>query len=94
MLTLAKSLEFNEYVKPIRLAPLNHEASGKAISTGWGNANPTGSTPPITPDALQEVELYIIPQYDCRELYNETSVVDETMICAGDGPLKGACKYF
>lgn len=85
-------LTFNDRVKPIRLAPLNHEPNGSCINTGWGNSNYFGTFPPIVPDQLQKVELMIIDRETCNKRMGTINMVDKSMICAGNGPRKGACQ--
>jgi len=93
VITLASALELNEYVQPLRLPPRSHISSGKCINTGWGNAHPTGGIPIIIPDALQAVELEIVPYETCSSIYESLLPLDSTMMCAGADQWKGACMF-
>jgi len=94
LIVLATPLVLNDRVKPIRLAPHNHEPkpNGTCVNTGWGNSNYFGTFPRMIPEQLQKVELKIIERSKCQERMGAIKKVDNTMICAGDGPRKGACQ--
>ncbi|CAG7785692.1 unnamed protein product [Allacma fusca] len=82
VMTLSSPLVFNDRVKPLRLPAANANPVGQlCVTSGWGNANPTGENPPIYPDVLQAVNLTVITNEECQERQSE-AYVDETMICA------------
>jgi secreted trypsin-like serine protease len=91
IITLSSPITFNDRVQPLRLAPQGHEPTGRVVNTGWGNANPSGGTPAIVPDALQKVELNIVDRATCRTRYAGINTVTDSMVCAGNGALKGSC---
>ncbi|CAG7833159.1 unnamed protein product [Allacma fusca] len=84
VITLSSRLMFNDRVKTLRLPPANANPVGQScVVSGWGNANPSGDSPPIYPDELQAVNLTVINNEDCQERLSE-SYIDETMICTND----------
>lgn len=82
VITVTVPFTFNEWVQPLPLAPEGYDHSGVCWNTGWGNANPTGGTPIMIPDALQKIPLEIVPRANCSEAFNGINPVDETMVCA------------
>jgi len=95
VITVTEPFQINEWVQPLRLAEAGYDATGSnCTNSGWGNANPSGGTPVIIPDALQFVTLEAIPQENCTAAYIGESPVDETMVCARgltDDSYTGSC---
>ncbi|KAI7803509.1 trypsin II-P29-like [Triplophysa rosa] len=82
LLELSSPVEFTNYIWPICLAATGSTfgAGTKSWITGWGlliaNSNQL-------PDILQEVEIPIVSDTDCKNAYKGASVVTDNMICAG-----------
>jgi len=93
VIELAEPVTLNDRVQPLRLAPADSKPEGETcINTGWGNSRPSGGTPAIVPDQLQEVELEILPQDECVRVYSGINTVAPGMICGHDrAGGKGAC---
>jgi len=94
ILKLETPLEWNEYVKPMRLAEKGEEPAGGTvcINSGWGSTS-TGNFPAM-PAKLQYVELPIVEREKCQDNYNGINNVDSGMICGGQdqgeiGPCSG-----
>lgn len=88
---------FNNYVKPIRLAPKNHYPSplARCITSGWGNDNRLGVLPVLqtTPNGLQVVNTTIVPRAVCNIPYliGSRSLITRNMICSTNGLIQGTC---
>jgi len=83
VLKLDVPLEFNDIVKPIKMAePGSDVAAGTVcINSGWGSVSHTSA--PSMPNKLQYVELPIIAREECQADYEGINGVTEGMICAG-----------
>ncbi|XP_064425514.1 serine protease 33-like [Latimeria chalumnae] len=105
LLQLRSSVTYTDYILPIWLpASSVHFPEGyKCWVTGWGDINYNVSLP--SPQTLQELQVPIIEQKRCIQLYqhNPNITILDNMICAGykegkKGPWKGdsggplACK--
>ena len=96
VIVLDSPVELNERVQVLPIAAYQSdndiEPSGTCTLTGWGNSNPTGGQPVIIPEALQTVQLDIIPHRECALNYLLVANVRKTMVCANDrSGGKGAC---
>ncbi|KAK0393410.1 hypothetical protein QR680_000198 [Steinernema hermaphroditum] len=84
IIELTKNVEFNDYVKPIKIRLNDTELRTKlGYLTGWGmtSADSDGS------DDLMQVRVPFIGSYYCKYRWEELSknkiVVDDTQVCAG-----------
>ena len=80
---LQKSVEFNDWIRPICLPHINEKVK-RAVVTGWGT---TGFGEDLSKNLLK-VTLEIFNQTDCQSKYSQTgptkNAIDEaTKICAG-----------
>jgi hypothetical protein len=82
VITLTEALNYTDFVQPLRLTDEGFIHSGECVNTGWGNANPTGGTPIIIPDALQKITLGLVNQTQCGAFFNGINPIDDTMLCA------------
>jgi prostasin len=82
VIKLAKVVTFTKFIRPACLAQLSTTVKEKAVASGWGFTEVGGNTA----DILQKVELSIIDNKRCNELYNdpENYDIDGTQICAGE----------
>jgi len=81
ILTLAGTIEMNEYAAPIPLCTENEWSEGtKFTVTGWGlKSEEDFDISPI----LQKVEVPYVPQDVCAQDYSDQGITDR-MICAGE----------
>ena len=89
MIELAEPFEASEFAKPIALCQEEPAAGDEVVNTGWGNAHPTGGTPAVLPDILQEVTLGAITRPTCRLSYPLN--IQAYMVCAKGDVQSGAC---
>jgi len=66
-------------IRPICLPALPFSEFNKAIASGWGMTIPEV---PSFPDKLQEVEIRVISNAECNNIYG--GVITDVMICAGN----------
>jgi len=80
VLELDEPLEFNEFVRPIKIAELGHSPLGgtECLNSGWGVTDDGRIA-----DKLQYVMLPIVDHETCVAYYEEINDVDEGMVCAG-----------
>ena len=80
VIKLAKIVTFSKYIRPACLGTSeNILQNKKAIATGWGL---TEALTTNTSDHLKKVELNIIDNKTCGQIFNET--IDDSKLCAGD----------
>ncbi|XDV12783.1 hypothetical protein PO909_001365 [Leuciscus waleckii] len=82
LLQLASPVNFTDFISPVCLASSNSTFFKQTSSwvTGWGNTNTGISLPP--PQTLQEVQVPIVGNRQCKCL-NGVSAITDNMICAG-----------
>ncbi|XP_051023892.1 serine protease 38 [Acomys russatus] len=81
LVQLKSPILFSDFVLPICLPPSNLNLKNLSCwTTGWGLVTPEGHTL----NTLQEVELPLIPRFQCQLLYGFTSYLLPEMLCAGD----------
>ncbi|NP_001166068.1 serine protease 123 precursor [Nasonia vitripennis] len=90
LIRLAKDIEYNERIQPVRLATKDDEKNLKsAVLTGWGSLKYMGASP-VT---LQEINLEFMDQDKCAEKwlsYKKVTIV-ENNICTHSPKGEGAC---
>jgi len=92
LLKLDSPFELNECVNTACLPTVPPQVGAKCWISGWGNLEFQLQPPP---EILQEVDVHIKSNADCRDAYASISPVDETMICANgmrDGAISDACQ--
>ncbi|KAG1935506.1 transmembrane protease serine [Pimephales promelas] len=82
LLRLASPVNFTDFISPVCLASSNSMFFKQTSSwvTGWGTIN--SSTPLPSPQTLQEVDVPIVGNRQCKCLYSSSTITDN-MICAG-----------
>ncbi|XDV12787.1 hypothetical protein PO909_001367, partial [Leuciscus waleckii] len=82
LLQLASPVSFTDFISPVCLASSNSTFFKQTSSwvTGWGNTNTGISLPP--PQTLQEVQVPIVGNRQCKCL-NGVKKITDNMICAG-----------
>ncbi|KAL1278409.1 hypothetical protein QQF64_025082 [Cirrhinus molitorella] len=82
LLHLSSPVTFNEYIRPVCLASASSTFFNRTASwvTGWGNINSGVSLP--YPQTLQEVQVPVIGNRQCKCLYGVSTITDN-MMCAG-----------
>ncbi|XP_051742649.1 prostasin [Ctenopharyngodon idella] len=82
LLQLASTVSFTNYISPVCLASSSSTFFNRTVSwvTGWGNTNAGISLPSSKP--LQEVQVPIVGNRQCKCLYGVSAITDN-MICAG-----------
>ncbi|KAK4326511.1 hypothetical protein Pmani_002976 [Petrolisthes manimaculis] len=84
---LSDTLKFDDSVQPICLAREDRQYEGKkAIVTGWGTTREGGDIS----IKLQEVELTVNTNAECRSSYGVSSIAD-SMVCASESG-KDSCQ--
>ncbi|KAM4716665.1 brain-specific serine protease 4-like [Anableps anableps] len=89
MLRLKKSLNFSNKVTPVLLPSEDDtfNSSSECWIAGWGDV---GKDPLPKPGTLQQVQISILPQENCKAIY---PAMTDKMLCAGDlTARKNACK--
>ncbi|XP_006630359.2 tryptase-2-like [Lepisosteus oculatus] len=83
LVELDKAVSYSKYIQPVSLAQSSDEfpPGSKCWATGWGNIGDKAPLP--TPFILQEVQLPIIDNKLCQEMYNKVYIIRREMICAG-----------
>ncbi|XP_076175605.1 chymotrypsin-2-like [Ptiloglossa arizonensis] len=85
LILLNESIQFNERVRPIRLAPVNDISPNEtAVVTGWGRLYYNGTVS----NELQELNLTVISLEQCK-LYFQT--VTERQVCTLTKSSEGVC---
>ncbi|XP_042576111.1 transmembrane protease serine 9-like [Cyprinus carpio] len=82
LLHLSSPVTFTEYIKPVCLASESSTFFNRTVSwvTGWGNI---GSSVPLpSPQNLQEVQVPVVGNRQCKCFYGVSTITDN-MICAG-----------
>ncbi|GAB6023560.1 hypothetical protein CHUAL_008330 [Chamberlinius hualienensis] len=79
ILTLAEAVTYNYNIQPICIPPKNLDLTGQTlILTGWGRISDGGQDS----DVLQEIQIPVYPQKDCKTRYTFTNaVIDNRVIC-------------
>ncbi|XP_048053039.1 transmembrane protease serine 9 [Megalobrama amblycephala] len=82
LLQLNATVNFNNFISPVCLASSSSTFFNRTVSwvTGWGNIKSGVSLPSSKP--LQEVDVPIVGNRQCKCLYG-VSVITDNMICAG-----------
>ncbi|XP_072522724.1 mast cell tryptase isoform X2 [Salminus brasiliensis] len=93
LMKLSKPVNFTDYIRPICLAS-NSSTFFSATScwvSGWGNIGKNVTLP--APQTLQEVEVPVVGNRQCKCMYLpiKDAVITAQMICAGKQN-KGACQ--
>ncbi|KAL2078683.1 hypothetical protein ACEWY4_026368 [Coilia grayii] len=84
LLQLSSSVNFTNYIRPVCLASENDtfDAGTKTWVTGWGSIR-SGEALPY-PQTLQEVEVPVVSNSDCRKAYSAANIaITPSMICTG-----------
>ncbi|XP_076154871.1 transmembrane protease serine 9-like [Alosa pseudoharengus] len=82
LLRLSSAVSFSDYIRPVCLAAsgsIFHQGTDSWV-TGWGNIKEGEPLP--NPGVLQEVEVPVVDNKVCDELFTSTEIT-ENMICAG-----------
>lgn len=79
ILKLERPLHFNELVNPIKLSQAGETVSEGLLAnvTGWGD------TQPQNVNTLRFVEIPIVSNRRCIEVYPDLAGYDEIVLCAG-----------
>ncbi|XP_070503313.1 serine protease snake-like [Chironomus tepperi] len=81
IINLVKKVTFSKYIRPACLSTSEMLIeNSKAIATGWGL---TEALTTRTSNNLKKVELSIIDNNTCQQIYNDTKI-DESKLCAGE----------
>lgn len=80
LIELQADVAFTPLIAPVCLAAAeDSEGATKAVATGWGDTSFGGDLSPV----LQEVELDLISNAECRNFFKQTTVtVTDNMMCA------------
>uniref|UniRef100_A0A673IPV7 Transmembrane protease serine 9-like n=1 Tax=Sinocyclocheilus rhinocerous TaxID=307959 RepID=A0A673IPV7_9TELE len=93
LLHLSSPVTFTDYIRPVCLASSNSTFFSRTVSwvTGWGNIR-TG-VPLPSPQTLQEVQVPVVGNRQCKCLNKNFASITDNMICAGllEG-LKDSCQ--
>ncbi|XP_022904921.1 trypsin-1-like [Onthophagus taurus] len=82
LLKLRKSVVFTKNIKPICLPGNLNDPSGKTGTViGWGRTAEGGGLPSV----VQEVQVPILTQQQCRAMKYRSSRITNYMLCAGRG---------
>ncbi|XP_072456783.1 tryptase beta-2-like isoform X2 [Notamacropus eugenii] len=89
LIKLKEAVQFSSQVQPIKLpAASQNFSNAQCWVTGWGQINSEEHLPP--PFALMQVQVPILDNHDCDQLYHTFStvaesvrIIPEDMICAG-----------
>lgn len=84
VLKLAKPLQFNESIKPIRLATKALIPGSSVVTSGWGRLRTGGSTPQI----LQFTRLLAMSNQECRRRIGS---VPTSILCLEHSGGNGVC---
>uniref|UniRef100_A0A671SC23 Transmembrane protease serine 9-like n=1 Tax=Sinocyclocheilus anshuiensis TaxID=1608454 RepID=A0A671SC23_9TELE len=86
LLHLSSPVTFTDHIRPVCLASANSTFFKSTVSwvTGWGNIRTGASLP--SPQILQEVDVPVVGNKQCKCLYGVSTITDN-MLCAG--PLEG-----
>nr|XP_055027050.1 chymotrypsin-like protease CTRL-1 isoform X2 [Misgurnus anguillicaudatus] len=91
LLQLTPEVELNNYVHHVCLASANSNltAGSRSWVTGWGFLN---SETNQIPNVLQEVQVQLFNESDCRNFCPENFTITDNMTCAGNLQGKDACQ--
>ncbi|XP_047491061.1 serine protease filzig-like isoform X6 [Penaeus chinensis] len=80
LIELQADVAFTPLIAPVCLAaPEDVEDATKAVVTGWGDTSFGGDLSPV----LQEVELDLISNAECRDFFQQTTLtITDNMMCA------------
>ncbi|KAG5262875.1 hypothetical protein AALO_G00279910 [Alosa alosa] len=83
LLRLATSVTFTSYIRPVCLAAADStfDSGTKTWITGWGTTASGVSLP--YPGTLQEVQIPVVAELDCRTAYYPHAAITNNMMCAG-----------
>ncbi|KAM8713503.1 hypothetical protein ACLKA7_013770 [Drosophila subpalustris] len=91
LITLDKPVSFEGLIRPVCLPDFGASFSGEmAIVAGWGARKEGGS---LT-DTLQEVDVIVLSQSECRNSSYSPALITDNMLCASydvDEDVKDAC---
>uniref|UniRef100_K7FI79 Peptidase S1 domain-containing protein n=1 Tax=Pelodiscus sinensis TaxID=13735 RepID=K7FI79_PELSI len=100
LVELERPIQYTDYILPICLpaASVQFPAGMKCWVTGWGNIREGEDLP--APQTLQKLQVPIIAQQTCRELYSKAAggkfqpkSIQDDMMCAGYAEgMKDTCK--
>jgi len=80
LLKLKEPLTFSKYIAPIKLPSSSYQATGKAQVSGYGRTKRSPQTP-----ILQKIELDLITDELCRELYKPRgNQIPDSDLCGRD----------
>ncbi|XP_017294335.1 tryptase-2 isoform X2 [Kryptolebias marmoratus] len=81
LVKVKKEIKFSKLVAPVSLpsADDTFDSSSECWMTGWGQVGKNRPLP--DPEILQQVQIQILPQSDCKATYSD---MKDTMVCAGD----------
>ncbi|XP_026102150.1 transmembrane protease serine 9-like isoform X2 [Carassius auratus] len=82
LLHLSSPVTFTDYIQPVCLASSSSTFFNRTVSwvTGWGNIRTEVALP--SPQNLQEVQVPVVGNRQCKCLYGVSTITDN-MICAG-----------
>ncbi|GIY61335.1 transmembrane protease serine 3 [Caerostris darwini] len=79
IIQVKSAIEFSSQVNGICLPQVEHNVTGLATTTGWGATLEDGDMSSI----LQAVEVPLIPQSKCLDLFGPDNFSASAMLCAG-----------
>lgn len=88
LIQMARSVQFNEYIRPACLPETFYTGTQRAIATGWGKTSAQNS---LGSDVLMKVVLDLYSDDECRRQFEAESqsmqlndgIVTHTQLCAG-----------
>jgi secreted trypsin-like serine protease len=78
-----RNVQFSKLLRPACLAQPNSPLKQKAVASGWGFLETGGRIA----DVLQKVELSVIPNNQCKEIYKDQAddyKINGKQLCAGE----------
>lgn len=81
LLKLRKPVEFTKHIRPVCLPKSRDPAGRTGTVVGWGRTSEGGMLPTV----VQEVEVPILTQNQCKAMKYRASRITNYMLCAGKG---------